>query len=114
MSIENRTLLSAQTAVSANQVNYNYSDKAKGAGYNKNTDGLCTVVYDLTNFVGKIRIQGTLELYPGDADWFDVASFGDFTTPHGISTANIVGKFVWIRAAWNLQSGLINEIRYSF
>lgn len=114
MSIENRTLLTAQTAVSPNTTSYNYSGNAKGAGYNKNTDGICTIIYDVANFRGQIKIQGTLELYPGDSDWFDVSIFGNFNAITSPTSVNIIGKFVWIRAAWNLQSGTINEIRYNY
>jgi hypothetical protein len=118
MSIESITLLSnVTTEASIGDSTYSFSDKQRGAGYYKNHDGLHTVVYDLSDFTGSIKIQATLELYPGNEDWFDVADTeigGDSTTISIASlTRNFIGKFVWIRAAYNLQNGTITEIRYN-
>jgi hypothetical protein len=49
-----------------------YSDKAKGAGYHKFNDSLHTYNYVVDSFVGTIKLQGTLELFPGDDDWVDI------------------------------------------
>jgi hypothetical protein len=125
MTTEVKTLLSAQSGHSANDPTFfNYGPQVTGAGYNKNNNCLHTVVLDLsTSWIGHIKIQATLELYPGDNDWFDTdisgdgsLVWGDFTTTNaaGLSTANIVGKFVWLRAAYNTQAGVINEIRYNY
>ena len=51
---------------------WQYSPKNKVAGYHKKGDGVHTVVFELDNFKGSIKIQATLELYPADSDWFDV------------------------------------------
>lgn len=118
MSIENRTLLPLTTLIGdSDQSVLSIGSKAVGAGYNKNTDGIHTIVFDLSdNWEGYIKIQGTLSLYPGNDDWFDIETYGDFSTTDyaGLGTINIVGKFVWLRAAYNTQTGQINEIRYSF
>ncbi len=118
MSTESIVLVSNITAESNNS-GYVYSNKNKGAGYNKNGDGVHTVVYVVDDFIGSIKMQGTLELYPGDNDWVDIVNTerglaGDSTTwVNDTYTASFTGKFVWIRAAYNLQNGTIVEIRYN-
>jgi hypothetical protein len=118
MSIESITLLSNITAEAViGDSTYNFSEKQRGSGYYKNGDGLHTITYDLLDFAGSIKIQATLELYPGNNDWFDIVGTeigGDSTTIAAATmTRNFTGKFVWIRAAYNLQNGTITEIRYN-
>ncbi len=119
MSTESITLLSniSQEAAPGDS-SFVYSGKQKGAGYHKYNDGVHTVVYNLNNFVGTIKLQATLALYPGDNDWFDISGTeigGDSTTINSSATSyTFTGKFVWIRAAYNLQNGIITEIRYNY
>lgn len=119
MSTESIILISNKSTESVDS-GYNYSSKNKGAGYNKNGDGIHTVVYVVDDFIGSIKMQGTLELYPGDNDWVDIAN-----TEQGLSgdssawtadayTTTFTGKFVWVRAAYNIQNGTIVEIRYNY
>lgn len=116
MSTENHILI---TNVSQESVDssFAYSSKNKGAGYNKNNDGVHTVVYSVDSFVGTIKMQGTLELYPGEEDWVDIAGTelgGDSSVFNTSQNRTFTGKFVWIRAAYNLQNGTITQIRYNF
>jgi hypothetical protein len=95
-----------------------YSQKSKGAGYNRRSDGLHTVVYAVDAFKGSISIQGTLEMFPGDYDWVEVTSYdfgGDSTAGDSTSThsENFYGNFVWIRAAYTVTNGTIVSIRYN-
>lgn len=117
MSKETRVLAS-NISVEAQAVEFSYGDKNKGAGYHKNTDGVHTVVYEFNNFVGTVKIQGTLELYPGAYDWVDVQGTAIGITDSSALTLNesrtFVGKFVYIRAAYNVQNGTITEIRYNY
>lgn len=116
MSIESTILLSNISAEAADST-FKFSDKKKGAGYYRNNDGTHTVNYDLNNFAGTIKIQATLEMLPGDNDWFDVVGTeigGDSTVIFSASKSiTFKGKFAWIRAAYNLQNGIIDEIRYN-
>ena len=116
MSIESITLLENTFTESANS-DFSYGEKKKGAGYHKNSDGIHTVVYQFNNFIGTVKIQGTLALYPGEADWVDVdgTTIGvlDSSALSNDETRTFTGKFVWIRAAYNLIDGSIVEIRYN-
>lgn len=116
MPVENYILLQNITLESQDS-SYDYSNKNKGSGYYKNNDGLHTVVYAVDSFVGTIKLQGTLELYPAESDWTDIAGTelgGDSSVFSASQNRTFVGKFLWIRAAYNIQNGTIVEIRYNF
>ncbi len=117
MSTETIVLLSS-TSTEAVGSAFSYSDKQKGAGYNKHNDGVHTAVFQFDNFVGTVKIQGTLELYPTENDWFDVVGTSitveDSSTLIGAETRTFVGQFVYIRAAYSIEQGIITEIRYNY
>lgn len=123
MSFETVKLLENVTVVSSYGRNYNpssdsdtyfYSDKGRGAGYYKNDNGLQTVLFHTESFVGVIKIQATLDLYPGDNDWFDVhtETFA-LDSSNSNRSATITGKFVFIRAAYHIENGEIVDVRYN-
>lgn len=94
---------------------FTYSDRSKGAGYNLTTDPFHTVIYHIESFVGTIVIQATLSLDPTTNDWFDVESTESSLIVSTSSTINhtFKGNYTWIRAAYNLQSGAIRNIKVS-
>ncbi len=124
MSFENFILLTNITVFSSYGRDYNpsidantyfFSDKGKGAGYYRINSGMQTVVFRTQNFVGSIKIQGTLELFPNDNDWVDAHEevFAlDSTNPD--RSATVSGKFLFIRAAYHIENGEIQEIRYNY
>ena len=123
MSFETVKLLENVTVVSSYGRDYNpsldadtyfYSDKGRGAGYYKNDNGLQTVLFHTESFVGVIKIQATLDLYPGDNDWFDVhtETFA-LDSSNSNRSATITGKFVFIRAAYHIENGEIVDVRYN-
>lgn len=117
MSTEIKTLLGTTTTVGPFT-----GEKAKGAGYQRGNDCLHTIVAILKNWSGEIRIQGTLSLYPGEQDWFDLADtngntivIGDGSTDYDDRVSvNTTGRFVWIRAVGTISAGEITEIRYNY
>lgn len=116
MSTESTILISNINTESIGSA-FTYGEKRKGAGYNRRSDGLHTAVYVFDSFKGTIKIQGTLEMFPGDTDWVDISGTsigGDSTViVASTKTRNFTGNFVWIRAAYNVQDGTIVEIRYN-
>lgn len=121
MTTESITLLSSISAESPDLEIYFYSEKQKGAGYNRRADGLHTVNFQLDQFKGSIKIQGTLQMYPGENDWIDIEfdSGGsleslDSTILSSDESRNFTGNWLWIRAAYVLEQGTIISIRYNF
>ena len=102
------------------------SDSAKGDGYYGYSDGLHTVSWQVTSFVGDITIQASLVETPTNDDWFDVAMTDPagttYTSPYDGSTAqtahvayNFTGNFVNVRASVkNFTAGSINKLRFNY
>lgn len=93
------------------------SDKFKGNGYYGYTDGLHTVSYKVTNFVGMLNFQATLVTNPTDSDWFDVSNTSIGDGVNALTTSaffNFTGNFVWCRAhITNFSAGNINQVLYN-
>ena len=107
-------------------------DKYKGDGYYGRSDGLHTVQINLTGFIGRIEIQGTLAVEPVDADWFtvelgtgtqtvdttgliveqgiDAVEYDTVTT--NSKSYNFTGNYVWVRAkVSNWSDGAVNSVQ---
>lgn len=111
-------VLLENVSVEAAGTEFAYGEKRKGAGYHKNTNGVHTAVFQFDNFVGSVKIQGTLELYPNDTDWVDIddttISIDDSSALTLNETRTFVGKFIYIRAAYRIENGVIFQIRYNY
>lgn len=86
----------------------------KGDGYYGRSDGLHTIQYTLTGFVGTISMQATLAVEPTDNDWFEVYS-QSFTPINdegetGSHIENFTGNYVWVRANVEYTDGTVNSI----
>jgi hypothetical protein len=120
MSIESTIILQSIGDQSPDLAIFTFSDKFKGAGYYKKQNGDHTVQFDLNQFEGTIKLQGTLEMYPGDNDWIDIIYTNGSTieaadsTPITISSMrNFVGNWLWIRVGYILEQGDIILVRYN-
>ena len=99
----------------------------KADGYYGFTDGLHTVAFYLSSFVGQIGVQGTLSKAPGDNDWANLTLSGP-TTDYNDSTGgttrvaayNFTGNFTYIRAWVEFDStdasgtGVVSKILYNY
>ena len=95
------------------------SDKLKGDGYYGRADGLHSVQYNVTGFIGKIVVQASLAVEPGDSDWFTInttehSNLGDSTGSDnggGSFIKNFTGNFVWVRTyVSDWTDGTINSL----
>lgn len=93
------------------------SDKLKGDGYYGRADGLHSVQYNVTGFIGKIVTQASLAIDPADADWFTVTGTDhestavETTESDGSFIKNFTGNFVWIRCyVLEWTDGTVNNI----
>lgn len=121
--MSNETIVILSNAFDDSQpATWQYSQKVIGAGYYKNGSGLHTVIFEFDNFVGAVKIQATLASTPGSNDWFDVIYDSSDTVLTALDSTPLVnnaactftGKFVYIRAAFQLQQGTVKEIRYNY
>lgn len=118
MPTESRLLLSNVSLESVDST-FIYGDKKQAAGYYRLFNPLHTATYRVDSFIGIIKIQGTLALYPAESDWFDITETeigvnDDSSVWNPSNSVNFTGNYLWIRAAYNLQNGTITEIRYNY
>jgi hypothetical protein len=113
MSIENTVILENQSTPVSQAV----TEKFKGSGYYRKAAGMQTFQYTLDEFKGSIRVQGTLELYPGEESWIDLQDSAiesvDSTTFSGAFIRNIQGNWLWLRLQYTLDEGIITQVRYN-
>lgn len=121
MTIESYLILENVSTESTDLSVYTYSDKKPGAGYSLRNNGLHTVQFQLDNFKGAIKLQGTLEKYPGEADWIDL-NYDSGNSLDALDSSvhstdeirNFTGNWLWIRVGYVLEQGTIQSIRYNF
>jgi len=93
------------------------SSKVRGNGYYGYTDGLHTVSYKLTNFIGVVGFQATLAAEPTEADWFNIPNTNQGTTTVATTGSfyyNFSGNFVWCRCTvTSFTGGIINKVLYN-
>ena len=96
-----------------NQINA-VGKKQKGAGYSNFGGAVHTVSISVTNFVGRIYVEGSLETDPSEGDWFSINLANDLpyveypripSRPTGFVQGDtgslafdFMGNYVWIRA----------------
>lgn len=79
------------------------SDKVRGDSFYGFTDGLHTIAFYLSAFIGKVYLEGTLSTDPAEADWF-VINLDGATAELNYSSATTAtvartfeGNFVYLR-----------------
>lgn len=99
-----QTILSNQVHPGDSSEEQVTGDAFKGDGFYGRADGLHTVQYNLTGFIGNISIQASLAVKPEWDDWFTVESTThtssdvDDANATGGFIYNFTGNFVWVRA----------------
>lgn len=93
-----------------------YGDAVPAANYYGGQGNIQTITYRVENFVGMIKIQATLNDLPGEANWFDVDSYGDGSTVlNDYHPVNITGNFAWLRARVDgFDAGTIQFVTASY
>ncbi len=92
------------------------SDAVRAADYYRGYGGLQTITFTVSNFIGIIHLEATLDPNPGSAAWVNTYSIGDMST---ILTdrhpASIVGNFTWMRLRVELfDAGTINSVSITY
>lgn len=126
------TILSQQTHIGDSSVQTITGSAYKGDGYYGRSDGFHTIQVDITGFIGRIQMQGTLAVDPGADDWFTIelgtgsmsidttgllteqnityVEYDEVTT--NTKSYNFTGNYVWVRAyVSNWTDGTVNSIK---
>ena len=118
----NNLVLLSDTSYGNAQGNYDGSsidftgDAQKAAAYYSSTGSLQTVSFNITNFVGEIVIEATLDSTPTEDSWFAVYNYSDLSSAMTETAyANIQGRFTWIRAkVTNFEQGTIGHVLLAY
>ena len=100
-------------------------EKSPAASYYVSGKSTQTLSWKLTNFIGVIKFEASLEENPTvDSDWFTIYNLvctigngngGTSPTVPIFSYQNIEGNFVWIRASISARSfGTVNFVKVSY
>jgi hypothetical protein len=92
------------------------SDSVPAANYYGGQGLVQTITYQLQDFVGVITIKATLNDLQDSAPWFDIARYGDGSTPDtGTVPVTVMGNFTWIRAEiTEFSAGTIQAITVAY
>jgi hypothetical protein len=135
MSTISQTIYNTETHPGGSTIETRSGSKFKGDGFYNRADGLHTVQWNLTNFVGTVSVQATLAVAPNENDWVKVnlgkgneytidttgklstlslTSFTYDSSTTGSFSYNFIGNYVWVRARIeNWTSGTIDSILLS-
>jgi hypothetical protein len=93
-----------------------YSDSVQAANYYRGRGGLQTLTFRVTDFVGRIRIEATLDTVAETAHWFEIGAYGDPLHPTtDYHPETLQGNFVWIRLnILAFDAGTINSVTISY
>lgn len=92
------------------------SDGQKGVGYYRGQGNLQTVWIRVTDFQGRIQIQGSLnENWQSDA-WFDVYDYDHTVSPISDAyPATLTGNFAWVRVrVTDFLAGTISSVTITY
>lgn len=93
-----------------------FSDPAQAANYYRGRGGLQTLTFRVRDFVGRIRVEATLDTVAETAHWFRIYEYGDLVVPvTDYHPETLEGNFVWIRLnVLGFDSGIIDSVTISF
>ena len=110
----------SSTVASGKRITFPHtSEKAKGCGFYGSSNPTHTVQYSTGgNFVGVIKLQGTLAAAPTEDDWYNIdgTSLGNGVSPvfNQPLLVTFGGKHVWIRSIIeSCTAGAINNVVYT-
>jgi hypothetical protein len=93
-----------------------YGNAQPAANYYGGQGSIQTITYRVTDFVGRVTIEATLEDLKDTARWFEVSTYGDGSTIlNDYHPVNIIGNFTWLRArVENFEQGTIDIVSVSY
>jgi hypothetical protein len=94
------------------------SDAVTAANYYRGRGGLQTVTFRVTDFLGGMILEGTLDTLPESAAWFSVYEFGEPSSAVPLTDfhpATITGNFTWVRIrVVGFESGTIDSVTIAY
>jgi hypothetical protein len=120
MNLTNETILSS-TTYGTPSGNYDgssqdfLSEVKRAANYYQGQGSIQTVTIQVQGFVGRIRLQASLNDDPVAALWFEVYDYDRVSPTTDYHPVSLVGNYVWMRAEiTDFSAGTIQTISISY
>lgn len=92
-----------------------FSDVGRAVGYYQGQGSIQTVNIQVSNFVGRVKLQAALNDDPAVAAWFDVHDYNRLVPTTDNYSVSLIGNYVWIRAEIeNFSEGAIQGIAVTY
>ena len=92
-----------------------FSDVGRAADYYAGQGSIQTVLIQVTEFTGRIRLQATLSDDPASLAWFEIYDYDQTTPITDYHPVSFTGNYVWMRAEiTGFDSGTINTITVTY
>jgi hypothetical protein len=92
-----------------------FSDVVRAVGYYQGQGSIQTVTIQVEGFVGRIRLQASLNDDPVAAAWFEVYDYERDLPTTDLHPVSLLGNYVWIRAEiTDFSAGTIQTISISY
>ena len=91
------------------------SDAQRAADYYRGRGGLQTVTVNVTEFVGRLVLEATLDTDSNTATWFTTAAYESDSTYTDRHPITIRGNFTWMRVRVELfEAGTIDSVTITY
>jgi hypothetical protein len=91
------------------------SDVVRAANFYQGQGSIQTVSIQVTNFVGRIKLQASLNDDPAAAAWFEIYDYERLSPVTDNHPVSLIGNYVWVRAEIeNFSAGTIQSIAISY
>jgi hypothetical protein len=92
-----------------------FSEVKRAANYYQGQGSIQTVTIQVQDFVGRIRLQATLNDDPAAALWFDVYDYDRISPTTEYHPVSLVGNYAWMRAEiTDFSAGTIQTISITY
>lgn len=91
------------------------SNAVQAANYYRGRGSVQTMVFDLVDFVGNIRLEATLDADADSATWFETYDIQAAAPLTQRQVTTITGNFTWMRVrVAEFDAGTVNSVTITF
>lgn len=92
-----------------------YSNAVQAANYYRGRGSVQTIAFDLTGFVGDMRLDATLDADADNATWFETFDIQAAAPLTQRQVTTVTGNFTWMRVrVTEFDAGTINSVTITF
>jgi hypothetical protein len=92
-----------------------FSNIVRAVNYYQGQGSIQTVTIQVSGFVGRVKLQASLNDDPVAAAWFEVYDYNHLTPITDNHPVSLIGNYVWVRAEiTDFSAGTIQAITISY